>query len=761
MEAQGTEGSEMTHEVENHGAQQNVNKDATDEKKVPATTSNSKHKSGCKRHAKTHENTKAASKSKRSKTASRADSAAEDTARTTRCTSESEKDDVKSGSKSKARTKKSKSRKPKSKKRRAKTEEEGGSSDSTSSTESDLDSGSERLKGRRLKSKKRKSKSSTEDTELSSEDDEDEDARGPSEAMIRQLQAQINRLKLDRKNEKTRASSKIQKQLLSQLTMSRKGKKKKMKKVAAASKVAYKRVDQLWDQALHDYKLTETVDRQETDKFDQYIFTVRRKFDWEHKYQETSVDIRSKPLKDAISHILDGVKSIALHVAVPKLDPNLLFLYLEEMRTYMNELKAVGKSEQKTKITKAALIKAKHLKVMVNYLDTDYADTKKTLYPMLENGTISFDLLWALYKPNTIAYTPTYGDNDEPRAFKIDFATKEAHFSKGIWYCIEGKYLEYSGKAFGMASTHCDVESFKGARSITSLSCYPLKYHKESDTLRNNLIERGKKFVTLKGINYKHHNGIAYTKKKRQVLRICINGRVMIDSAIFRRINPNYPIGTVKPKDADDEIFYSDGEEDDDEGCDCGASGSDDENNDGHDELDGTPKPRRAFRLVQDEKGRNRVVEIEVDEDGEEVTQNEKLEDTVKDTSAEGSKDEFTEEELLIASPVVLGFSFHEKLWLEFSVSGIGEVHWNEGAFESLVLPRNQKSIVRALVSSHKFHPSKNVDDIIANKGLGCCMVLHGPPGTGKTLTAEGIAELLKAPLYMVSAGELGTDART
>jgi len=36
--------------------------------------------------------------------------------------------------------------------------------------------------------------------------------------------------------------------------------------------------------------------------------------------------------------------------------------------------------------------------------------------------------------------------------------------------------------------------------------------------------------------------------------------------------------------------------------------------------------------------------------------------------------------------------------------------------------------------------------------------VLHGPPGTGKTLTAEGIAELLKCPLYMVSVGELGTE---
>lgn len=38
--------------------------------------------------------------------------------------------------------------------------------------------------------------------------------------------------------------------------------------------------------------------------------------------------------------------------------------------------------------------------------------------------------------------------------------------------------------------------------------------------------------------------------------------------------------------------------------------------------------------------------------------------------------------------------------------------------------------------------------------------ITDGPPGTGKTLTAEGISELLKCPLYMVSAGELGTDSR-
>lgn len=33
--------------------------------------------------------------------------------------------------------------------------------------------------------------------------------------------------------------------------------------------------------------------------------------------------------------------------------------------------------------------------------------------------------------------------------------------------------------------------------------------------------------------------------------------------------------------------------------------------------------------------------------------------------------------------------------------------------------------------------------------GQGLVAVLHGPPGTGKILTAEGIAEMLKKPLYV------------
>jgi ATPase family associated with various cellular activities (AAA) len=249
---------------------------------------------------------------------------------------------------------------------------------------------------------------------------------------------------------------------------------------------------------------------------------------------------------------------------------------------------------------------------------------------------------------------------------------------------------------------------------------------------------------------------MAYMKKKRTVLRININGRIMVDPAIHRRINPNYQVSTVKPKE--DEEYFEMTDESGDDGCGCGgnSSSSDVAEKDNHTPSSDESKPKKKFKVVEDENGDHQIVEIKSDDEEEVLGPKEKL-----DSLAQRSKDDsFTDDELLIASPVVLGFAFSEKLWLEFTVSGIHSVEWNEGAYDSLVLPENHKSIVKSLVTSHKFSAAKNIDDVISGKGKGLVAVLHGPPGTGKTLTAEGIAELLKCPLYMVSAGELGTDPR-
>ena len=65
----------------------------------------------------------------------------------------------------------------------------------------------------------------------------------------------------------------------------KKSMKDKRGKRKRGSKLEYKRVDQLWDSTIHNYKLTDTAEDEESSEYDQYLFNVRRTFDWEGKYK--------------------------------------------------------------------------------------------------------------------------------------------------------------------------------------------------------------------------------------------------------------------------------------------------------------------------------------------------------------------------------------------------------------------------------------------------------------------------------------------
>ncbi|KAI6828839.1 hypothetical protein KC332_g5465 [Hortaea werneckii] len=649
------------------------------------------------------------------------------------CSSE---EDLRKSAKKAMKAKKLASKKRKGKK----VANDSGTSDTDSSESSSKEESTKRTK---KPSKKTKAIVSSDD-----ESDATDDAKDKSDDLSG-LQAQIDalKLKLAIKQKKSVASKKSKKSVDK---TSSKSKSKSSKKHAPSE---YKRVDQLWDSTIHNYKLKESAEDDETE-FAEYAFLVRRCFNWENKYTDTVVDIKSKQLRAVLAEVMKECKSVSLEAEEPTIDPNLLFLYLEELRTfYRKTLKSRIAAEKKRKAIKKLEQQRALCKTLVGYIDEDYAETKKTLYPLLAAGNITFDLMWALFKPNEIAVTSCYGTWDEPRCFKVEYATKCQSMQRGEWYCVEGKYLEYDGKGFGYGDFEVDVDGFKGPRKISSLATYPLKYHRDAEGVRKKIIARGEQFVGMEGMQYQFHKGLAFMKKKKQIAKININGRIMVDPATFRRINPNYPISFIKPREAED--LFSDSDEDDECSC-CADSDSDDqaigkqEDLQNRDHSDDVPKYKYKWETGPD--GCPVYIEVEVDSDGEPLRAQNLSQLANRPTG------HFTEEELLLTSPVVLGFAFSEKLWLEFSLSGIHPITYNETAFDSLVLPPAQKSIVRALVESHRFHAAKTLDDVVQGKGKGLVAVLHGPPGTGKTLTAEGISELLKCPLYMVSAGELGTD---
>ncbi|KAE8443280.1 hypothetical protein EG329_001996 [Mollisiaceae sp. DMI_Dod_QoI] len=117
-----------------------------------------------------------------------------------------------------------------------------------------------------------------------------------------------------------------------------------------------------------------------------------------------------------------------------------------------------------------------------------------------------------------------------------------------------------------------------------------------------------------------------------------------------------------------------------------------------------------------------------------------------------------SEQDMLIASSTVLGFSLSKHTWEPLRISALADVQWTNNAVQDLVMDSSQKKVILSLVTSPVFMQGQSTD-IIGWKGKGLVVLLHGTPGTGKTLTAECVCEHLHRPLYIVTGGELGTTA--
>ncbi|KAJ9668738.1 hypothetical protein H2201_000982 [Coniosporium apollinis] len=125
--------------------------------------------------------------------------------------------------------------------------------------------------------------------------------------------------------------------------------------------------------------------------------------------------------------------------------------------------------------------------------------------------------------------------------------------------------------------------------------------------------------------------------------------------------------------------------------------------------------------------------------------------------SAVMERDEPPSEEFLMLLPnSAFGFNMQEKQWVKLLVDYMLPVEWNKAAFRNLALDDETKELITALITN-KIESEKSTD-LMAGKGNGLIMLLHGGPGTGKTYTAEGVAELAEKPLYRVTCGDIGTN---
>ncbi|CZR69933.1 uncharacterized protein PAC_19834 [Phialocephala subalpina] len=160
-----------------------------------------------------------------------------------------------------------------------------------------------------------------------------------------------------------------------------------------------------------------------------------------------------------------------------------------------------------------------HLDLLIDCVTEIYAPTTQRLLPLLEHGKITYDLLWALFKPNTPVYTTCFGTK-KPRCVIYDSAEEMINMSKKKYLSMDCRFFDFDGKTFGMASIELRIPKFRLTKRIDTLLAFPLKYYLDEKQVKSDLVECSRKFG--------------------EPVKFFVDSRVMIDADFFWKINPNY-----------------------------------------------------------------------------------------------------------------------------------------------------------------------------------------------------------------------------
>ncbi|KZV82213.1 P-loop containing nucleoside triphosphate hydrolase protein, partial [Exidia glandulosa HHB12029] len=339
--------------------------------------------------------------------------------------------------------------------------------------------------------------------------------------------------------------------------------------------------------------------------------------------------------------------------------------------------------------------KIAQLQLLIDFLRSEYSSTFDALESATARSEITFALLGHILMPDTVLFSTT-GSAGEPVAHRLTSAEQHVDSRGATYWLIRAVYIEATGsRSSNSPKFGWSSVSFSIPEFKATVKIYSLPVY----PLRFNPQEAEiTAKIIARGKRWASLDGIhhmQYGGIASDDRRVFVNSRIMIDRALYDSMSGGSPSVIRR-----DRYSY-------------------DYDSDDSDEEDHSPVSRKKpdpFPLLND----------------------------------------LTDEELLLTPITLYGFSLGDKMWMRFDIELVKDIKWNEEAFERLVLPPDQKDLIRGLVEAQA-ESSFEFDDYIEGKGRGLVINLFGPPGVGKTLSAEATSEHLKKPLYVVGAGDLGT----
>ncbi|TGO13469.1 hypothetical protein BTUL_0069g00360 [Botrytis tulipae] len=445
-------------------------------------------------------------------------------------------------------------------------------------------------------------------------------------------------------------------------------------------------------------------DAAENEETARYAILVRyrKSFDSRKKMEMDSIIIQSPLLKQVLNKVMKGYPGVT--TILRRLEFKSPFNPF--VHRWIQLLQAIDSENDED--TKA------HLVLLQKILQLELKDVIEARIDYIDNKVVTYEHLWTIFQPGCILYKQIWG-RDSAVEFVHGLAINDE--KKGHLYRVYCQMVNWDGEKFGFDSVHYDISEFLGTAEIDTLPIFPLEFHPDEKKIKAALYKRGKLVEKYRGYHFRYYKSFAVGEDPECgcPIKVTVDSRIIIDTRAYGKFNPN-KVSSLKAL-----------------------------------------KHKRASEIVDLESDYGSD-EYELYEDGIKYAPKNSTLNNDKNPTCSTIKP-LASEHLIICSPLLKGYALKEKLWLEFLVDVPTDIAWSNSAFQSLVLPPSQKELIHAIAISQISNSSK-FDDVINGKGKGIIFLLSGGPGIGKTLTAESVAEKMHVPLYMLSAGDLGTESK-
>ncbi|KAM4060034.1 ATPase family associated with various cellular activities (AAA) domain-containing protein [Hirsutella rhossiliensis] len=372
-----------------------------------------------------------------------------------------------------------------------------------------------------------------------------------------------------------------------------------------------------------------------------------------------------------------------------------------------------------------------------------------------KTGTVSFRNLWLILAPGSLVVSQKSGSPCVSTLARVGFVP--ATRACPAYWALTLVHVDWNGESCGLGSQAQNILEYEDSILVTKLDIIPLEFAPDRKGLQAKLLARGRKFEALRGFHTRAYTGKKYVRQGSFMVEKPVSGRIIVDAHAYHQVQQ-----TVAPKLAPLDSLTSPGSLSSqmlsaisaDNGRPPSSSGSGSSGSVSSGSIssgsDSSGPETKVLVYPRLSKRRSRAQKAYRGREKKPEDSKDKKSDRREDLTA------LTELQCILAVPRVKGFDLRAKEWCEFDVDDMEPVEWDTSPYDNLVLPEGEKDLIAAFADRRGLS-TQGFDDFIAHKGKGIIILLCGPPGVGKTLTAEAVAEKSRVPLYVLSAGDLGT----